>query len=289
MQGWRSLRRARRGDPRPPLPRSAIQLCRGHRCRRRSSQGQGEPREHSDHRHRPGERHPAAIFCRPLGRCDRCELGRGNDDLTNPLWSGRSVVRGGSGTDRIVGRQDGDYIDLRYRTWAPGTGLIRGFETVWGMGGDNEIAGRSADETLVGGRGNDAVLGNRSADQLFGSAGDDSLSGGRGPIPAAAGQVATPAPQSHSASTARSCRIDSHRGRPARIRAWRMGVADRRTAAPDGGRPRTARDRSPRLKSSTTWWPLVRRSIRPARRRRPGEDSARVSQVWTSIRSSACE
>ena len=107
-------------------------------------------------------------------------LGRGNDDLTNPLWSGRSVVRGGSGTDRIVGRQDGDYIDLRYRTWAPGTGLIRGFETVWGMGGDNEIAGRSADETLVGGRGNDAVLGNRSADQLFGSAGDDSLSGGPG-------------------------------------------------------------------------------------------------------------
>ena len=89
---------------------------------------------------------------RPAGRVIDARLGRGNDDLTNPLWSGRNVVRGGPERSdrRPSGRGlcrpalshlgTGDGVDPRIRDRV-------------GDGRRNGLAGRSADETLVGGRG----------------------------------------------------------------------------------------------------------------------------------------
>ena len=108
-------------------------------------------------------------------------LGPGNDQLTRTWSNRRSVIRGGAGTDWIIGRPGRDVIDLREGSWKPGAVLLRGFEAVWAMEGNDDIAGDAADNTLVGGPGNDAVSGRRGADRLAGNTGHDTLRGGPGP------------------------------------------------------------------------------------------------------------
>lgn len=56
-----------------------------------------------------------------------------------------------------------------------------GFQTIYGLGGDDLIQGDIQSDTIFGGDGNDAIQGGNGSSTLFGNNGNDVLVGGGGP------------------------------------------------------------------------------------------------------------
>ena len=87
------------------------------------------------------------------------------DDVINLKGTGKSIVKGLDGNDRITG--------------------TAGFDTLLGGNGDDiltgDVLGQSAsNDRLIGENGNDRLIGNGGDDLLYGGAGDDRIIGGDG-------------------------------------------------------------------------------------------------------------
>lgn len=88
------------------------------------------------------------------------------------------LVRGGAGTDELIGGLADDDID-----GGNGADLLRGGagdDTLAGGRGDDDIRGGAGDDTLGGGGEKDLIRGGAGDDDILGSTGTDTLFGGRG-------------------------------------------------------------------------------------------------------------
>lgn len=120
--------------------------------------------------------------------------GGAGDDLISG-GGGDDTLDGGLGTDtvsyRYLGtgqnfsvnlRDDGSAIGRVFS--ATGSLLVqdqlRGFENIWGGGGNDSISGNATANLLDGGAGNDLIEGGDGNDTLIGGAGIDTLRGGQG-------------------------------------------------------------------------------------------------------------
>jgi Ca2+-binding RTX toxin-like protein len=135
--------------------------------------------------------------------------GAGNDILTGGL--GNNVINGGKGYNTLVESGDEDMTlvsgttrtngsltgtlgsDVLYRatiqaarlTGGPSNNSLnasafKGPVMLFGLGGDDTLAGGAGNDVLVGGDGNDVLSGGAGADVLIGGLGADSLAGGTG-------------------------------------------------------------------------------------------------------------
>lgn len=82
------------------------------------------------------------------------------DGLAATIVSGKSVIRGTSGSDviRVTGKRA---------------------HRVYGLAGNDVICGSAGADVIYGGAGNDVILGGDGKDRLFGNAGADALFGGK--------------------------------------------------------------------------------------------------------------
>jgi Ca2+-binding RTX toxin-like protein len=87
-----------------------------------------------------------------------------NDDINNDV----EVVIGGSGDDRIAGRDDTD----------PPAGSSGANDVLVGGPGDDTILGRGGNDAVQGGDGKDLLDGGSGADSIAGGAGDDTITYG---------------------------------------------------------------------------------------------------------------
>lgn len=88
-------------------------------------------------------------------------FGRGGNDILVSARALRANIRGGAGTDAIIGSSKAD--------------------TLYGNSGLDQIFGARGNDTIIGGRGNDIqLIGSVGDDLLKGNAGNDGMDGGSG-------------------------------------------------------------------------------------------------------------
>jgi Ca2+-binding RTX toxin-like protein len=107
------------------------------------------------------------------------QLGPGDDRLYYIATDSDTPVRGGQGTDVLVGTSLNETIDLATGVWN-GVLHFRNFENALGMGGNDTIRGNWAANELRGGRGADRLYGRGRGDLLWGGQGTDRADGGSG-------------------------------------------------------------------------------------------------------------
>ncbi len=93
--------------------------------------------------------------------------GGGSDTIFG--YDGNDLITGGDGGDQISGGGGDDDI-------SGGSG----YDTIMGGPGNDDIGGGDGQDLIQGGQGNDTLNGNRSHDVIEGGTGDDTLTGGEG-------------------------------------------------------------------------------------------------------------
>ena len=83
--------------------------------------------------------------------------------------TGKDVLLGGGGNDRLYGKNSADRLDGR-----------GGEDTLFGGTGNDTLIGGGGRDRLLAGSGNDLTYGNGGADKLYGHGGNDTLLGGSG-------------------------------------------------------------------------------------------------------------
>lgn len=78
-------------------------------------------------------------------------------------------VKGGSGSDRIVGNEANNRLEGR-----------NGNDTIYGKGGNDTLVGGNNNDRLYGDNGNDRLYGDDGNDRMYGGNGNDRMIGGRG-------------------------------------------------------------------------------------------------------------
>ncbi|MEM7064890.1 MAG: CAP domain-containing protein [Cyanobacteria bacterium P01_B01_bin.77] len=87
----------------------------------------------------------------------------------NPRPSNKSVIRGTTGADTLIGGSNSQRIVGK-----------RGNDVINGKGGNDKLIGDHGNDRLSGGSGNDELLGGANNDTLLGGTGNDKLLGGDG-------------------------------------------------------------------------------------------------------------